>query len=82
MEIPTFLEEILQFSDFSLIDSSIRVALSMGDPNMGVVSYLTGSRHADTLGLGDKALVAWLTTLHTFLDSPVYQDQPASLCVQ
>ena len=76
------LEEILQFSDFSLIDSSVRVALIMGDPNMGVVSYLTGSMHADTLGLGDKALVAWLTTLHTFLDSPVYKDQPALPCVQ
>ena len=70
------LEEILQFSDFSLIDSHIHIALSMGDPNMGVVSYLTGN------GLGDKALVAWLTTLHTFIDTPVYKDQPASICLQ
>ena len=67
------LEEIIEFSDFSFIDSSIPVVLRMGKPNdsalsyMGIVPYGHGWRDER-----DRAVVVWLATLNTFINSPAY----------
>eukprot|EP00092_Neocalanus_flemingeri_P013160 GFUD01014179.1.p1 GENE.GFUD01014179.1~~GFUD01014179.1.p1 ORF type:complete len:623 (-),score=176.96 GFUD01014179.1:158-2026(-) len=75
------LAEILKFPDFSFIDRSIQIALSMGYPNGPTFAYLTGENRYTRRGSwregGDRAVVVWLTTLNTFLDNPVYQSAPA-----
>eukprot|EP00092_Neocalanus_flemingeri_P022918 GFUD01024846.1.p1 GENE.GFUD01024846.1~~GFUD01024846.1.p1 ORF type:complete len:622 (-),score=175.45 GFUD01024846.1:199-2064(-) len=75
------LAEIVKFADFSFIDRSIQIALSMGYPNGPTFAYLTGGNRYTRRGSwrkdGDRAVVVWLTTLNTFLDNPVYQSAPA-----
>eukprot|EP00092_Neocalanus_flemingeri_P047654 GFUD01054078.1.p1 GENE.GFUD01054078.1~~GFUD01054078.1.p1 ORF type:complete len:523 (-),score=119.66 GFUD01054078.1:146-1714(-) len=77
------LEEIVKFADFSFIDRSIQIALSMGYPNGPTFSYLTGGYrrgHGTWREQRDRAVVVWLTTLNTFLDNPVYQSTPPTHC--
>ena len=65
------LEEIIEFSDFSFIDSSIPVVLRMGKPNDSAISYM-GIIPYGWRDERDRAVVVWLATLNTFINSPAY----------
>ena len=65
------LEEALQFSSFDLIESSIPVAVSMGQLPPGAV-YLAGS---------EQSLVVWFTTLHTLLGREGWTNKQETLCI-
>merc|ERR1711936_844373 len=80
------LEEVVKFSDFSFIESSVYVAKNMASPNYPTLSYITGL----WFGYGSgprprsedeqRALVVWLTTMNNFLENTVYTTVPAPKC--
>ena len=75
------LEEIVEFSDFSFIDSSILVAMNYA--NRPIAEYLSGSqygRHDSFPFSGHDVVAVWLATLKTFLDNPVYKSAPPTQC--
>eukprot|EP00092_Neocalanus_flemingeri_P077519 GFUD01096286.1.p1 GENE.GFUD01096286.1~~GFUD01096286.1.p1 ORF type:complete len:535 (-),score=109.46 GFUD01096286.1:125-1507(-) len=80
-------EEIVKFADFPFIDSIIPIVALMGYPHVPTVQYLFGYyreyryrlRHSLTKDR-DSVWVVWLTTLNTFLASPVYQSAPPTQC--
>ena len=77
-------EEVLEFSDFNFIKSSIPVALGMGHIP-AAASYLTGGSYSRVEGMSrkeamDNALVVWLTTLNSLMDRSVFRDEPSVQC--
>ena len=77
-------EEVLEFSDFNFIESSIPVALGMGHIP-AAASYLTGGSYSRVEGMSrkeamDNALVVWLTTLNSLMDRSVFRDEPSVQC--
>ena len=62
----TEVEEILNFNDFDFINSEFQDTLILAQPNMKVVSYLTGE-HGDT--------DTWLETLQNLMMNHAYQLQ-------
>ena len=62
----TEVEEILNFNDFDFIDSEFQDTLILAQPNMKVVSYLTGEN-------GDTD--TWLETLQNLMMNQAYQLQ-------
>jgi len=61
------LEEVLHFSSFPTLESSISVGRIMGQPPPGIL-YLAGDNQEQ-----DKEVVVWLTVLQNIMDSQVFR---------
>merc|ERR1719481_844787 len=68
------LEEVLHFSSFPTLESSISVGRIMGQPPPGVL-YLAGANQDQ-----DKEVVVWLTVLQNMVDSQVFRTQTTTQC--
>ena len=72
-------EEILNFSDFELIESSIPViAGNLYSPSL---AYLVGANRYPRERRQKIAVVAWLKALNNLLDEETFNTIPDSLCI-
>jgi len=81
----TTLAEIIGLKDPAVFESLVKVATSMGLPNMGPGGYLIGAgqRHMNweaRQAQEQAVLEMWLNVLYDFVDSRKYDSLPNNLC--
>lgn len=76
--------EIIGLKDPAVLFEILNIATSMGSPNYGTVSFLTGDRYGPGYGSRwehQQAVVEmWLNVLYDFVDNRMFQSPPTDFC--
>merc|ERR1719153_826064 len=74
--------EIIGLKDPAVLFEILNVATSMGSPNYGTVSFISGNQRGPSYGWEQQQIFTemWLNVLYDFVDNRMFQSPPTDFC--